>query len=259
MKGKKREEGVKEFLGNSGLFLEKYFFLPLALYFAFDKACAVVRGHAYAAAVFQQILANKAAPADLKFISFFVSDFLLIFFNLTLMPSLIFRRNLTKKPDSFSEIIIPLLSILFLYLFNFLNMSIKNTVFLPLPLSWAPWSAFLGSLVTCVGIAFSFWALIVLRHSFAVFVEVRDVVTDGPYRYVRHPIYFGYLAQLLGLCLVYLSYIAVSLAIVTALFFWLRACLEEKKMAEASDAYRSYQKRTPFLFPVSFLRSQHGL
>jgi protein-S-isoprenylcysteine O-methyltransferase Ste14 len=75
------------------------------------------------------------------------------------------------------------------------------------------------------------------------------VVLVGPYKYVRHPIYSGYVLVWLGLILSHLSpAVIVIVAMHTALMVY-RARLEERRLSEASPEYREYMQRTGFLFP----------
>jgi protein-S-isoprenylcysteine O-methyltransferase Ste14 len=88
-----------------------------------------------------------------------------------------------------------------------------------------------------------------LGRSFGIFVSVREIVLRGPYHYVRHPIYLGYIFIWAGLVLANRSVaIVILVAIHTALLIY-RARLEEEMLAEASPAYREYMTHTGFLFP----------
>jgi protein-S-isoprenylcysteine O-methyltransferase Ste14 len=55
------------------------------------------------------------------------------------------------------------------------------------------------TLVICT--AFGVYALTYLRHNFSIIPEARDLVTCGPYRVVRHPVYFAEIGVALGLAL----------------------------------------------------------
>jgi len=80
-------------------------------------------------------------------------------------------------------------------------------------------------------------------------VAVREVVSGGPYAYVRHPMYLGYIFELSGLVL---SSFSLGMLAAAAGFLGLmvmRARLEEARLIEACPAYRDYMKRTGFLFP----------
>ena len=78
---------------------------------------------------------------------------------------------------------------------------------------------------------------------------VRKVILDGPYQWVRHPIYLGYICMLAGLVLANFSaayFILVPIHIALLLY---RARLEEARLSEHSAEYREYMKRTGFIFP----------
>ena len=88
-----------------------------------------------------------------------------------------------------------------------------------------------------------------LNKSFGIFIRVQDIVQKGMYRFVRHPIYFAYILQFIGLMLFQprlfniLGYmIGISITVY-------RAILEERKLSAHSAEYREYQQRVPFLFP----------
>ena len=106
-----------------------------------------------------------------------------------------------------------------------------------------------GLLLACLGICVSLWALSHLRNSFSILAEARRVVTSGPYRHVRHPLYLGEAATMLGLCF--------TIGTVSALLFWAvinglqlaRARVEEKKLARELPEYRLYREKTRFILP----------
>jgi len=75
------------------------------------------------------------------------------------------------------------------------------------------------------------------------------VVTGGPYAYVRHPMYLGYLIELSGLLLASFSLGMMLLAAGYVFLMVVRAQLEEERLIEAHPAYREYMQRTGFLFP----------
>ena len=51
------------------------------------------------------------------------------------------------------------------------------------------------------GLLLAIWSLSVLGFSFSIAPEDRGIVTHGPYRWVRHPMYLGEILSLLGLCI----------------------------------------------------------
>jgi protein-S-isoprenylcysteine O-methyltransferase Ste14 len=109
-----------------------------------------------------------------------------------------------------------------------------------------------GLVLGVVGPAIAVWGVATLRRSFGIFVSVREVVMTGPYRFVRHPIYLGYILAYAGwLFLVRTPALAGLMAIHLGLFVW-RARLEEDRLAAHSATYRANLRRTGFLFPRIF-------
>lgn len=106
----------------------------------------------------------------------------------------------------------------------------------------------LGAALNICGAMISLIATYELRHSYAVFVQLRDIITRGIYRYVRHPIYFGYILSTVGFLLAVprLSYTLLFLISLGLTIY--RARLEEKKLM-TSPEYQEYARKTPFLFP----------
>jgi protein-S-isoprenylcysteine O-methyltransferase Ste14 len=51
------------------------------------------------------------------------------------------------------------------------------------------------------GLLLAIWSLTVLGFSFSIAPEDRGVVKNGPYRFVRHPMYLGEILSLIGLCI----------------------------------------------------------
>ena len=78
--------------------------------------------------------------------------------------------------------------------------------------------------------------------------ENPELVTSGPYRYVRHPIYTGLSAMLIGTSLAYpLAALPCALMIAYSVVSALR---EERDMEKQfPEAYPEYKKRSKMLVP----------
>ena len=95
------------------------------------------------------------------------------------------------------------------------------------------------------GLMCSISAKIFLRRSFGIVAANRGVQREGPYRAVRHPIYFGYLITQAGY--LSLSYSGWNLLVYTAcwLAMVLRIRAEEAVLGE-DEAYREYRKQVRY-------------
>ncbi len=76
-----------------------------------------------------------------------------------------------------------------------------------------------------------------------------ELVTSGPYRLVRHPIYSGILLGVLGTALAS-SYIGLIIVGVLGAYFYYSATVEEKNLtATFPSAYPDYRSHTKMLIP----------
>jgi protein-S-isoprenylcysteine O-methyltransferase Ste14 len=105
----------------------------------------------------------------------------------------------------------------------------------------------------CVsGFAFAIWARGYLGSNWGMPMSLRlghELVTSGPYAYVRHPIYAGIMLAMVGAAvvegLVWLALFALYFA-----YFLYSARTEEKMMAaQFPEAYPAYRRRTKMLIP----------
>ena len=70
------------------------------------------------------------------------------------------------------------------------------------------------------------------------------IVEDGPYRYVRNPMYLGHLIFMLGLAVTFVSWFALILFAARALWFHRRVLEDEARLQEMFGAsYLDYQRR----------------
>jgi protein-S-isoprenylcysteine O-methyltransferase Ste14 len=115
-----------------------------------------------------------------------------------------------------------------------------------------PLAAGIGLALCAAGIAFAIWARIVIGSNWGMpmtLKEGHELVTTGPYRYVRHPIYAGLLLAMLGSALV-INLWWLAIFFLAALNFVYAAKKEEKLMSrEFPNTYPAYIKRTKMLIP----------
>ncbi|HEY3901577.1 MAG TPA: isoprenylcysteine carboxylmethyltransferase family protein [Chthoniobacter sp.] len=120
------------------------------------------------------------------------------------------------------------------------------------------WIAF-GLGVVCAIASFKIrWAAIAALGKFwSLHVEIREnheFVQNGPFRFVRHPVYFSMILELLAnglLCSAWWMLLLIPVAFIPALILRLR--LEEPALVEKfGDRYRDYQRGVPMLIPYKW-------
>ncbi|MBI3693785.1 MAG: isoprenylcysteine carboxylmethyltransferase family protein [Acidobacteria bacterium] len=114
-----------------------------------------------------------------------------------------------------------------------------------------------GWVLTMVGLVFIVWSRIELGRFFSITLGVKrdhQVITGGPYCWVRHPMYTGFLALLAGGALVHNSGTALLfLAAPFWGFFYWQSVVEEKLLVDQlGEAYLRYRARTGCLLPRLF-------
>jgi protein-S-isoprenylcysteine O-methyltransferase Ste14 len=110
-----------------------------------------------------------------------------------------------------------------------------------------------GLVLYACGFLLMHWAEAHLGRLFSVQVELQEghrLVTDGPYRLVRHPRYLGVLLFLPGIALVFRSWLALALAAPLLLVLLWRIADEEVLLREAfGPEWDAYSRQTARLLP----------
>ena len=118
-----------------------------------------------------------------------------------------------------------------------------------------PWLAGLGLVLFAAGLGCAVWARIHIGRNWGTPMSQKDepeLVTSGPYRLVRHPIYSGVLVGGIGtaVALSWTWLIAVALA---GIYFVYSAIVEERNLTKQfPDAYTVYRRSTKMLVPCIF-------
>lgn len=109
-----------------------------------------------------------------------------------------------------------------------------------------------GLVVFACGLGLAVWARIFLGRNWGMPMSEKDeteLVTSGPYRFVRHPIYSGILLAILGSALALNLYLLVVVAL-GGVYFAYSARVEERRLAGLfPSAYPGYRARTKMLVP----------
>jgi protein-S-isoprenylcysteine O-methyltransferase Ste14 len=110
----------------------------------------------------------------------------------------------------------------------------------------------IGAVIFASGIALAVWARVNLGRNWGMPMTRKpepELITSGPYRLIRHPIYTGILTALLGTVLV-TNLIGLILVAIVGVYFYRSASVEEQNLTETfSTAYPAYRERTKMLVP----------
>jgi protein-S-isoprenylcysteine O-methyltransferase Ste14 len=92
-------------------------------------------------------------------------------------------------------------------------------------------------------------ALLQLGSSFSMMAEARRLVTSGPYRYVRHPLYLAEEIAVLGLFMQFFSIWTTVILVLQIAFQLRRMHHEEIVLSAILPAYAAYKAKTGRLIP----------
>jgi protein-S-isoprenylcysteine O-methyltransferase Ste14 len=133
-----------------------------------------------------------------------------------------------------------------------------------IPLRWLylqPWPAgfwpfWLGASVMVAGLLFAVWARERLGRNWSRSVTIKqdhELITTGPYAVVRHPIYTGILAGILGTAIALSQVRGFIVFVLIFLMFWFKLRMEEQWMrSQFGETYATYAHQTAALVPYLF-------
>ena len=78
--------------------------------------------------------------------------------------------------------------------------------------------------------------------------ENQIVIMTGPYTYVRHPMYLGFLFICLGFPLAFGSFFSLPFGIFSIFLMAIRSIYEEKTLIRDLKGYSDYIKKVPYRF-----------
>lgn len=115
---------------------------------------------------------------------------------------------------------------------------------------------YIGLVLFTLGFIMMHWAEASLGKQFSVYVTIQEdhkLVTDGPFRYLRHPRYLGIILFTTGISLVFRSWLALILVTVLTLVLLWRIYDEEALMhQEFGTDWETYCQRSWRLIPFVY-------
>ena len=182
-----------------------------------------------------------------------IADFITALCVLSMLGAVMFNFMNTEKGRNFRERHSPVATASMAAFFVLLYLTIR--------FRWSalnlngliPFQAF-GLGIMIFGVAFNIWGRIFLKRNWANQVRIytdQQLVTEGPYRIVRHPLYASIIWMFYGAAIAYLNPLAAvetSFIFIPAMIY--RSNLEEHALQETfGEAYSIYRKNTGRFFP----------
>ncbi len=120
------------------------------------------------------------------------------------------------------------------------------------PLSeWIQWT---GVVLAILPLFYLIWVHQHLDTQWSIALEIQEehkLITTGPYRRVRHPMYLGIFVYTIGLCLISLNILVIQFFVYSILVNYRRIPSEEQMMIDQfGEEYVEYMKRTGKLLPA---------
>jgi protein-S-isoprenylcysteine O-methyltransferase Ste14 len=126
---------------------------------------------------------------------------------------------------------------------------------IPFP-AWARW---IGVGLAMMSLPLLAWVHHTLGKHWSTSLQLQEehtLVTSGPYRWVRHPMYSVLFGLFIGISLISALWLVVLIVVASILMLYARLDKEEAMMIEQfGDAYRAYMRHTGRLLPRLVHRS----
>ncbi len=110
----------------------------------------------------------------------------------------------------------------------------------------------IGLAIWVLGLALAVWARVYIGRNWGMPMSRKDspdLVTSGPYRSIRHPIYTGILLAMVGTTVAVSLYWLIAVVVIGGYFIF-SAVNEERYMTEQfPESYPAYKRSTKMLIP----------
>ncbi|GGD28395.1 MULTISPECIES: methyltransferase family protein [Flavobacterium] len=120
------------------------------------------------------------------------------------------------------------------------------------PLAIPNYLATFGMVIAIIGFMIALLTVFELKTNLTVFpspTEKAVLLTQGFFRYSRHPIYSGILMFAFGFALYKYSIYKLIVGSLLLIWFYLKSTYEEKQLAQKFNSYKEYQEKVGRFFP----------
>ncbi len=168
-----------------------------------------------------------------------------------LLPWAWMLSRLPKQPFDDDNMLIPFMGAMGVMLFLMISPFSDRHEWIPL---WGgDMLRYLGVLLLILGVFLSVWAYV---HIFKCLKTLEKnkysykLITDGPYKYIRHPRDLGGILIFIAIPLVFLSSFGLTIAVISTAGLFERIAREEKILAEQfKEEWQKYTETTKCLIP----------
>ena len=147
------------------------------------------------------------------------------------------------------------------YALDYLTIYVMGTLFVQIALGMNTFIntqgfAKIGMLIIAVGICIRIKAVLTLKKAFTLNVQIskeQQLITNGMYKFVRHPAYTGSILSLLGVSIALKNIPAILIvAICSFVCYQIRINVEEAVLQKYFKEYNLYKEKTYKLFPYIY-------
>lgn len=110
-----------------------------------------------------------------------------------------------------------------------------------------------GWLLTIAALLLGIWAVATMKFKVSVLPDVRgeqQLITSGPYRFIRHPMYTAVLTLCLAAVYNRLNPVTVLLWVELLIVLMIKLRYEERQLVQKFKPYKQYMHRTKRLLPL---------
>ncbi len=156
------------------------------------------------------------------------------------------RGKIAHNAKSWDKVLMTIYSVMILVLFAVAGLDAGRFGWSVMPLALQV----IGYIALIFAMAVTYWAMAV-NPFLSTIVRIQDdrghyVVTSGPYRYVRHPMYAMILLMYPGIALELGSWLALIPAAVIVIVFVIRTALEDRTLQAELPGYTEFAQHTRY-------------
>ncbi len=161
-------------------------------------------------------------------------------------PEVVNERGKMKNIKSWDKTLMTIYTVMLFVLFAVAGLDAGRFGWSVMPLALQV----IGYIALIFAMAVTYWAM-GTNPFLSTIVRIQDdrghyVVTSGPYRYVRHPMYAMILLMYPGIALELGSWLALLPAVVIVIVFVIRTALEDRTLQAELPGYAAYAQRTRY-------------